>query len=169
MKRFQSYLLILWTVLVIFASASAVESTAVILAGIFGTPVIALLSFLWPARWELQRWRIRNIYAVPACLAILISVCMTHWPLKLHYRIVKNRLNHIADMGERKQPVTMPQQVGLIRVRKAEIYWNGITCLWTGDYPGGNIGFVRTPPDKVRFNLWSIVELDNDWQFIGED
>ncbi len=167
--RFQPYLLVVWAAVLILASASAVESTLVLLGAVIGTPVILLLSFLWPRKWLFRNWRLRKRYAVPISLAFIVSVFTTHWPLKAHYHLVKSRLNRIADRVEAKAPVSLPCQIGLFRIKKAEVYWNGITCLWTGDNPAGYAGFVRTSPDKVRFNLWSMVKLDKDWQFIAED
>lgn len=165
----QPYPLVVWTAVLILASASAVESTLVILGAVFGTPVILMLSFLWPRKWQFRKWRLLKRYAVPISLALIVSVFTTHWPLKAHYHLVKGRLNRIADRVEAKEPVSLPCQVGLFRIKKAEVYGNGITCLWTGDNPAGHAGFVRTSPDKVRFNLWAMVQLDNDWQFIKED
>ena len=62
-----------------------------------------------------------------------------------------------------------PQRVGLVVIRKAQVYHNGIVCLWTGLKPSGYTGFVRCGPDYVPFNLWSMVRLDARWQFISED
>jgi hypothetical protein len=62
-----------------------------------------------------------------------------------------------------------PQRIGLVTIRKAEVYYNGIVCLWTDLNPSGYTGFVQCAPDSMPFNLWSMIRLDARWQFISED
>ena len=63
----------------------------------------------------------------------------------------------------------MPQRAGIFTIRKAELSRDRIVCLWIAPNSGGNTGFVQCGQDYVPFNLWSLVKLDDRWQFITED
>ena len=65
--------------------------------------------------------------------------------------------------------IATPLRAGLFTIRSAYLSHDGIVCLWTHPHPGGSTGFVQCRRNYVPFNLWSIVRLDDRWQFISED
>ncbi|MCX6345146.1 MAG: hypothetical protein NT018_08725, partial [Armatimonadetes bacterium] len=93
------------------------------------------------------------------------------WPMRLSFALTEGAINTIADRLEKRQSVASPFQLGLLRIKRAEISSKGVVCLWTDMNPGGRSGFVKTSATKVdsQFNLWSKFTLDKDWQFISED
>src|SRR5437870_4867916 len=103
------------------------------------------------------------------CLAAIISVAVTHWPLRVTYSLHRRAFDSLAQRVRAGEDVTSPRRVGVFTIRRAELYYNGIVCLWTDPQPAGNTGFVQCGRDHVPFSLWSIVRLDDGWQFISED
>ncbi len=102
-------------------------------------------------------------------LTLIISSCFTLWPMRLTYALSHASLHALAQRIQSGEKITTPVQAGFFRVTKAELSSHGIVCLWTVPRPGGNTGFVQTTPDHIPFNLWSMISLDNQWQFITED
>ncbi len=168
---FRPYPLIFFTLMLILASASAAGWTAEYVGSVLGIPLFLLLCFLWPGKWSPRNVQVRDLCAVVLCLFVIFSVCATHWPLKMQYKMIKSNLNRIAALVEAKKSVAMPQRIGLIQIVKVQVWDNGVICLWTDDDPNGPSGFVRTSPEKVdsQFNLWAHIDIDDQWQFIEID
>jgi hypothetical protein len=102
-------------------------------------------------------------------LTVIISVAATNWPLRTTYAFSRNAFDTIAERLRAGEPITSPIRAGLFSIEQAELSRDGVVCLWTELQPGGNTGFVQCRRDHVPFNLWSIVRLDDRWQFISED
>src|SRR5262249_32507588 len=119
------------------------------------------------------RARGRRLWPVLAgaivCLAFIASVMIAHWPLRVAYVLSRPSLDGLAQDVQAGQRLARPTRVGLFRVVQAEVRRDGIVCLWVDRNPAGKAGFVRCGPDHVPFNLWSMVRLDDRWQFIAED
>jgi uncharacterized membrane protein YuzA (DUF378 family) len=113
--------------------------------------------------------RISYLLVGLSCLALIVTACLTLWPMRLTYALSQASLHSLAQRIQTGEKITTPVQVGFFRVTKAELSPQGIVCLWTVPRPGGNTGFVQCPPDNIPFNLWSTISLDNQWQFITED
>jgi drug/metabolite transporter (DMT)-like permease len=107
--------------------------------------------------------------AIGAALILVGSVGAKNWPLRVGYEMSRDSFDAVAERVRKGEPVTAPMRVGFFTIERAELSGRGIVCLWTHVASGGNTGFVQCPPDHVPFNLWSIVRLDNRWQFISED
>jgi hypothetical protein len=104
------------------------------------------------------------------CLAVFISVPIAHWPLRLAFKLSRPSFDQIASSVQKGSTFSQPFRVGLFRIKRAEIHkYNRKICLWTDLDPAGKTGFARVPPHDVPFNLWSMIELDEDWQFVSED
>lgn len=114
------------------------------------------------------RSRLVNRAIGAASLVVLISVPLTHWPLRLAYHISRPKFETIAQVLRSGKTFPKPMQVGPFTIEKAEID-NGKVCLWTDLDPAGRTGFAKCSPKDVPFNLWSITELDENWQYISED
>ncbi len=110
---------------------------------------------------------LRHLFAGITTLAILLSVATSNWPLQAAYVLSRPSFDRVAAQVRAGEPPNTPCSIGLFRIRKAEMYHNGIVCLWTNTT--GSTGFVQTGPDDLPFNLWSHTQLDNSWQFISED
>ena len=172
MKRikFRPHSLIAWAILILIASADGVESMTLAFFGIIALPIVILLCLLLPRRRDSQRWMLRNLIAVALFLAVFISVIWTSWPLRISYILAKPTMNKIAVKLEKGEKIKTPILIGVLIINKAELNRNGIPCLLTWS-DGDFVGFVKVKPDIVdsQFNLWSVIYLDNDWQFINED
>lgn len=77
----------------------------------------------------------------------------------------------MADRVVNGQQITLPARIGLLRIKKAEMNSGGVVCLWTDIDPAGCAGFVKTTLAEAesQFNLWTMIEMDDNWQFIEED
>jgi len=153
----------------VLVSATGGEKVVVVLLAIvLGLAIILVGSILIGYRRHTQRKVLPALIAPVLALSIIISVAATHWPLRVSYAMSRGAFDAIAQRV-RGCEQGKPQRVGLVMIRKAEVYHNGIICLWTGLNPNGKTGFVQCGPDYVPFNLWSMVRLDARWQFISED
>jgi hypothetical protein len=104
------------------------------------------------------------------CLIIICSVPLTNWPLRTMFNISRPALERLASDINLKRPVSLPYRAGLFVIGDVKIHQE-IACLWIAPHPGGNIGFVRCDKKtaETKFNLWSRVAMDTNWQFISED
>jgi len=163
-KRRRPYLLIAFagaTFVAILASLWPLEPIALALTcTLLGLGTIVALLFVRS---------LRHLFAGITALAILLSVATSNWPLQAAYVLSRTSFDRVAAQVRAGDPPSTPCLIGLFRIRKAEVYHNGIVCLWTDDDSGGPTGFVQTGPDDLPFNLWSHTPLDNSWQFISED
>ncbi len=113
-----------------------------------------------------------------ACIALMITVVATRWPLRLAFLASRSDFCAFAARLEAGYTLTRPERVGRFLIQKAELR-NGRPCLWLDIDPAGFDGFVRNAPraadrslqgpPNTLFNLWSAVRLDDDWAFISED
>jgi hypothetical protein len=143
--------------------------SVVLLAIVLSAAVIIISSLLIGYRRHTQR-RILPVLAAPILsLAVIISVAATHWPLHIAYAWSRESFDTIAQRVRSGEHVATPLRAGLFTVQRAELSYHGIVCLWTHPDPAGSTGFVQCRRDYVPFNLWSIVRLDDRWQFISED
>lgn len=155
---------------VVWLSATGCEQSSMVLWGIvFSIPVVVLGSVFVGWRRHTQRSVFTALSGSLACLALIASVAIWQWPLRISYGSSRSGFDSLAQRVRAGEQLQMPQRVGLFRVRKAEVSRQGVVCLWTLPNPAGSTGFVRCGRDHVPFNLWSLVKLDDHWQFISED
>lgn len=160
----------LLALIAVWLSATGIEqfSMSIVSAGL--AFVALLLGSVW---FGWCRFIGRPVYPAVlssvAIFAILVSVAVTQWPLRISYSLSRSAFNAAAQSVRNGKNLTLPQRIGLFTVREAEISHTGVVCLWTRPGAGGNTGFVQCRRDDVPFNLWSMVKLDNEWQFISED
>ena len=153
-------------------SATAItDFTMILVYSILITPIVLLLCFYWPTKWQTRIKMPHNAITVTVSLALIVSVAATEWPLRLSYAYAKPGLNALASKVEKNQKIDLPVQLGLIRIVKVDISPSEVVCLWTDLNPGGRTGFVKTRSEYVesQFNIWWTRSMDNDWQFISED
>lgn len=140
-------------------------------------PFIAAIVYYF-VLWERIGWhkcrsvraRKMNGFIGFVCLAVFVSVPVTHWPLRLAYKLSRPSFDAVAQSLQSGAKFPQPIRVGLFSIEKAEIYErNGKICLWTDLEPSGNMGFTKCPPHDVPFNLWSMIKLDDSWQYVSED
>ena len=128
------------------------------------------LCFLWKQigmdKCKSARARWMNGLIGLACLAVFVSVPLTHWPLRLAYKLSRPSFDAVAQSLQSGTTFQKPMRVGLFEIKKAEVYdLNGKICLWTDLNPSGKTGFTKCPPNDVPFNLWSMIELDDRVMF----
>jgi len=141
----------------------------VLLAIVLSVAAIVVGSLLVGYRLHTQRRVLPAFVASIVSLAVIISVVATRWPLRVAYALSRSSFNTLAHHVRNGERVATPVRAGLFTIRHAELSHHGIVCLWTQPHPGGSTGFVECGRDYVPFNLWSIVRLDDRWQFISED
>jgi hypothetical protein len=151
-------------------SAIGGERIMVVLSGMLLSAAAIIVSSLMITYIRFTRRRIMPALIAPlCCLVILVSVAVTHWPMRVGYALSRDAFDVIAEHVRAGEQITTPKRVGPFIIRRVAISENGIVCLWTYPRPGGSAGFVQCRRDYVPFNLWSHVALDDHWQFIGED
>lgn len=151
-------------------SATAGERMGVVLLAIvLSAPAILISSLLIGYRRYTQRAMFPAFIAPVICLAIILSVATTHWPLRVTYALSRDAFDAVAERVRAGEQIVTPLRAGLFTIRRAELSHHGLVCLWTYPHPNGSMGFVQCRRDYVPFNLWSMIQLDDRWQFISED
>src|SRR5437899_2007901 len=103
-------------------SASAFEKTLSAFACIALGAVVAFLMYV-ATRWaRLNGQNSRQAMLGPGLsLALIISVGIFNWPLRISYAFSKDSLDLRARQLRAGKLLAMPQRVGLFTIRKAEI------------------------------------------------
>ncbi|MBI3415874.1 MAG: hypothetical protein HY043_11255 [Verrucomicrobia bacterium] len=154
----------------ILISATGGEQVSVVLVAIvLSAAAIIVGSFLVGYRRHTKRRIAPALVASIVSLALIISVAVAHWPLRAAYALSRASFDAVAQRIRGGERIAMPMRSGLFTIRRAELSHQGIVCLWTHPNPSGSTGFVQCRRDYVPFNLWSIIRLDDRWQFISED
>jgi hypothetical protein len=170
MKRLIVGLFAFPALLAVAASVALMEQTVVVLCCLVASAVLVVIacSLLGFARFTGRRpWLV--LAGTIACLALIVSVAAVHWPLRVAHALSRPALDQVARDLRGGQPFAGPARVGLFTIAEAEVNQAGIVCLWVDTNPGGKTGFVQGGPDHVPSNLWSVINLDDRWQFIHED
>jgi hypothetical protein len=160
----------LLALIAVWLSATGIEQFSMYIVSAGLAFIVFLLGSVW---FGWCRFIGRPVY--PAVLSsvaiftILVSVASTQWPLRITYSLSRSAFNAAAQSVRKGEDLILPRRVGLFTIRKAEVSYSGVVCLWTQPAAGGNTGFVQCGRDHVPFNLWSMVKLDDGWQFISED
>ena len=117
-----------------------------------------------------DRRHTRSIIIAGLTAAVFIaSVAVWHWPLRVCYALSRPAFDALAARISSGEQIPIPASAGLYIIRGAGLSSSGIPYLWTAPGGGGSTGFVQTSPDHVHFNLWSVIHLDDRWQYISED
>lgn len=117
---------------------------------------------------ETRPVRVRGI----ASIAVLVSVGLTHWPLRVAYAISRGAFDDAARRIRAGESLQTPTRLGLFTIREAELggNWNAqVACFWTDLDSSGKTGFVQCGDGEPPFNLWSHLPLGDGWQLIAED
>lgn len=103
-------------------------------------------------------------------LALLISTATTDWPLRVAYAYSRPQLEQLAQRVRDRGAIDRATSIGPFTIRRAELSSSGVVCLWT-DYArhGNNVGFARWPDKDVPLNLWSQIDLSDEWHYVAED
>ena len=151
-------------------SATGIEQFSMYIVSFGLAFIVFLLGSVW---FGWCRFIGRPVFPVVLSVTVifisLASVAVTQWPLRIAYSLSRSAFDAAAQSVRDGKELALPRRVGLFTIRKAEVSYSGIVCLWTRPAAGGNTGFVQCGRDHVPFNLWSMVKLDNGWQFISED
>jgi hypothetical protein len=154
----------------VWLSASGCEQVSMVFWSIlFSIPVVVVGSVFVGWRRHTGRSIFSAVISSLACLAFIASIAAWQWPLRVSYGWSRAAFDSLAKRVRAGHEFELPQQVGLLTIHKVGVSYNGIVCLWTIPKRGGNTGFVQCGRDYVPFNLWSLVKLDDHWQFITED
>jgi hypothetical protein len=154
---------------VLISATGGEPVSVVLLAIVLSMAAIIVGSLLIGYRRHTQRRVLPALITPVLSLTIVISVAATHWPLRVSYTLSRSAFDALAARVLSGEHITTPVRTGVFSIQRAELSHQGIVCLWTHPDPAGSTGFVKCRRDYVPFNLWSIVRLDNRWQFISED
>jgi uncharacterized membrane protein SirB2 len=154
---------------VLVSAGGGEQVSVVLLAIVLSAATIIVGSLLIGHRRHTQRRILPAMLAAVLSLSVIVSVAAAQWPLRAAYALSRDSFDAVAQRVRNGEHITMPLRAGLFTIRRAELSPDGIVCLWTRPNPGGSTGFVQCPRDHVPFNLWSIIRLDDRWQFISED
>lgn len=153
-------------------SAAAVQSTAVILSSIGLALIVMLVGPVWAfAGRASARSRWSAAVLAWSAFAVIVSVAVTHWPLRITFALSRAALADAARRVEAGEESRVPRRIGLFTIREARA-WGGRgdpICLWTEPNTAGSTGFVRSARDDAPCSPWSSVRLDAEWWFITED
>lgn len=156
--------------LAVWLSATGIEQVAMYVVSFGLAFAIILVGSVW---FGWCRFINRPVYPVilstSAILALLASVALTQWPLRIAYSLSRPAFDTAAQLVREGKGLPLPQRIGFFTIQKAEVSHTDVVCLWTRPASSGNTGFVQCKRDYVPFNLWSVVKLDDGWQFIAED
>lgn len=151
-------------------SAIGGEQTTVMLGAILlSGPAHIVSCLLVGYRRYTKRPVLPVLLASVLCVSVIISVAATHWPLRVAYALSRDSFDTLAQRVRAGELVAMPVSAGFFTIERAELSYHGIVCLWTHPHPSGSTGFVQCRRDHVPFNLWSLIRLDERWQYISED
>jgi hypothetical protein len=163
----------LLAVAAVWHSATGGDEVGVVLlalvAVVFCAVTMIAVSLLIGLRRLTQRRAALAFVAPVLALAVIISVVATQWPLRAGYAWSRSSLDAVAQRVRSGENIATPVRAGFFKIRRAEVSRSCIVCLWTRPRPGGSTGFVQTRGEVMPFNLWSMVGLDDRWQFISED
>ena len=173
MKRFLIWSAIaLPPALLILLSLKPLEINSIRLIGCFAAVFLIMALTVIPALRSQKRFR----QPVALSLALVTSITIFNWPLKVAYTFSRPAFDQLGQRVIAGEMIKTPRRIGWFRVERVEAPGpapNGIDehglRLWTGIHANGNTGFVKASPDELRFNLWSHLKLDETWQFISED
>ncbi len=154
---------------ILYSATGGEESRVMLLAMVLSGAAIMVSSLLICYRRYTHRLVLPALVASVLSMVIIFSVAATHWPLHVTYALSRDAFDIVAKRVRAGEQVATPFRAGYFTVQRAELSHRGIVCLWTQPDPGGSTGFVQCRRDNVPFNLWSIVRLDDRWQFISED
>lgn len=156
--------------LVIVASVTLLEPISVFLVGVLaGTVTVVMTGALMRVAYSNKHSLWPVVAGATACLACIASVTTIHWPLRVAFYFSQSSLNQLAEDVRAGQSLMTPARVGLFTIVETQVSRHGIVCFWVDANPGGKTGFVQCGPDHVPFNLWSMLSLNDRWQFVSED
>jgi hypothetical protein len=152
----------------------AFEFAAVVVAGIHFFGGVTFLGRR--RRGGRATWPIH--LALSASLALVASVALFQWPLRVAYALSRPEMERVAAQLRAGRRFTKPVRVGAFLIERAEIReYEGdcccrpsesCVCLWMHTGPAGDTGLVRCwvkagPLDKA----W-LTPLDEQWQFVAK-
>ncbi|MEM7796385.1 MAG: hypothetical protein AAF579_18280 [Cyanobacteria bacterium P01_C01_bin.118] len=173
MKRFLTWSTIaLPPVLLLLLSLKPLEIHSIRLAGIFAVVFLLMALMVMPTLRSQKRLRQQTT----AALAIVVSIIVFNWPLRVAYGFSRPAFDQVTEQVMASETLKTPRRIGWFKIKRIEapgnapngIDYQGLR-LWTDIHPSGKTGFVQSSPDNLRFNLWSHFKLDETWQFISED
>lgn len=154
---------------VLHSATGGEQVGVVLLAVVLSAAIFIVSSLLIGYRRYTQRAVLPALIAPAVCLLGIISVAATHWPLRLAYAASRDAFDILAQRVRSGEHIATPVRAGFFTIHRAELSHHDIVCLWTHPLPNGSTGFVQCRRDYVPFNLWSLIRLDDRWQFISED
>jgi hypothetical protein len=150
-------------------SATATEKVVVLLCSCAACGAIAGLTLVRLHLVGERGRRLRPVLAGAVALTVVTTVSATAWPLRLTHALSRPALDRLAVAVQAGQRPSGDVRAGFFVIKQAEISRKGVVCLWTDLNPVGRTGFVRCPADALPGNLWSSIQLDEQWHLVSED
>jgi hypothetical protein len=154
---------------ILYSATGGEQSRVVLVAVVVCLAAIIVSCVLVGYRCCSKRTVLPSLIAPLVCVFIITTVAVTYWPLRVTYTLSRDSFDSLAKRVRAGEVIATPVRAKFFTVRRAELSHQGIVCLWTYPDPAGSTGFVQCRRDDVPFNLWSLIRLDDRWQFISED
>src|SRR5688572_17942107 len=117
----------LFAVAGILGSAGGIEQVGVVLLAIVLSAATTIAgSLLIGYRRHTQRAALPALAAPVICLAVIISVAATHWPLRITYALSRDAFDAVALRVRTGEHITTPVRTGLFTIRSAKLSPAGI-------------------------------------------
>lgn len=119
------------------------------------------------------------------CYAALVGIVVVNWPIYLSHRLVRSRLEEIAQQAREGVIPESPLRVGLFTIEAIEVRERGrftsqvpvsesgatdlknIVCLWLSRRHETLI--AQCAVSRPMFNVFTMSALDDRWVFVTED
>jgi hypothetical protein len=149
------------------ASLVPLEVTLVLLVAVLSSAA-ALIFGITVVRHLRRSAAIALAIAIVLSVGVTTSVALWHWPLRLAYVLSRGSFERAAADLKANRSFER-RRVGFFFIRRGEITRAGVACLWVDLNPAGRTGFVNCGRNNTSFNIWSALQVDDQWQFISED
>lgn len=117
-------------------------------------------------------WHRRRLVMTLVCIALIVSVAMTMWPLRVTFYLSQPALERLAARVEAGDALTFPQRAGLFQVWRAERGAN-TSFLWLDPDRSYGVGFLHTTGKgrlpNALMGLCGSRTLSEGWEFRWND
>lgn len=163
-SRFFRYLFICFAIVLVLSNAFHCQ-----MSDILSVYVTAILLFTFV--YAMFSTNLKTLMIGVTALCVCFSVWTTNWPLKARFVVSKPAFEKVRSQIELGSEPKFPRMIGLFRIKKVNTRNKGTdresVCFDLGN--SGDFQGVAYCAQKVSFNIWTHIELDDHWHFIVED
>lgn len=105
---------------------------------------------------------------IPVSIAMLVSIGLTNWPLRLSFAYIRPRLEAYIWCLKVGDAVPSSIHTGIFDIIRVE-QRDGGYLFWLSDTADGGAVFVKGASLSARLNEWSSVHLADNWWYVFID